>query len=134
MLSRFNEDFFKDLDFWLDVPKGGSVARYPLTDISYDKEIGDVKVEIACAGFGKDDLDIELVGNTLVITGAKEEVQEDKDTEYVQRHISTKSFERKVKLHQDYVGGEVQAEYKDGLLTIKVKRQEQPKQLIEIKG
>jgi len=132
MFTAFNDDFFRDLDTLFDAPNGGTVQRYPLTDISYNKESGDLQVEIACAGFGRDDLDIELVGNTLIITGIKEEV-ENENIEYVQKHISTKSFERKIKLHQDYVGGEVQAEYNDGLLTIKVKRQEQPKQLIEIK-
>jgi HSP20 family protein len=132
VLTKFNEDFFKDLDWLLDTPTGKTPTRYPLTNIGVDKETGVVTVEIACAGFSKDELDIELVGDILVITGTKEETDKVDNTEYYQIHISNQSFERKIRLYKDYIGGDVKAKYKDGLLSITITPKEEPKKLIDI--
>jgi HSP20 family protein len=134
MLQRFNDEFFKDLDWLFDVPSGKEPRRYPLTNLSVDKDTGTVTVEIACAGFGKEDIDVELVGDTLIITGTKEEKEVNENTEYIQKHISNQSFERKIRLHRDYIGGDFKAKYKDGLLTITVSPKEEHKKLIEIEA
>jgi HSP20 family protein len=134
MLSTYRDpfDLFRDFDFLS--PVEGKVRRYPLTNISYDKAGENVKVEIACAGFSAEDIDVELIGDKLVIAGTKEEKEEKEEVEYIQKHISTSSFERKIHLHEDFLNGEVSAEYKDGLLTITVSKAEKPKKLIEIKS
>lgn len=128
-------DFFRDLDWIFDVPAGKEPKRYPLTDISYNDD--SVFIDIAVAGFGPDDIDVELQGDTLVITGTRnkdEKRESEKDgLEYIQRHISTSSFTRKIKLHPDFVGGDIEASYKNGILSIKVSKKEKPKKLIEIK-
>lgn len=128
MLTR---DFFRDLDWLFDVPAGKEVRRYPLTDLSYDKNT--VYVDIAVAGFSPDDIDIELEDNTLVIEGTRTSKENREDVEYIQKHISTSSFVRKVRLHPDFIGGDIEASYKDGILSIKVSKKEKPKRLIEIK-
>lgn len=123
------QDFLKDLDFIFDVPAGKEPKRYPLTDISYNDEA--VFIDIAVAGFGPNDIDIEQEGDTLIITG----IQRTEDVEevvYVQKHISNAEFERKIKLHTDFVDGYIKASYKNGILGIKVSKKEKPKKLIEI--
>jgi len=125
--QRFDE-FMKDIDWAFDLPVGKEVRRFPLTDISHDENT--LYIDIAVAGFGKNDIDIEIEGDTLVISGSQE--QEDTNREYTQRHISVSSFERKIKLNPDFVNGDIQARYNNGLLNIEISRKEKPKQLIEI--
>jgi HSP20 family molecular chaperone IbpA len=124
--------WFKDLDWLLENPKTREVPRYPLTDLMIDKDTDDVVIRVALAGFGKDDIQIEKNGNKLVISGDKKEVDYSEKYDIVRKHISDKSFERIVVLHDKYVDGDVNANFSDGILTIKIKPIEKQKQLIEI--
>ena len=125
------KDFFRDIEWLFDVPAGKEVRRYPLTDLSYDKNT--VYVDIAVAGFGPDDIDIELENDTLIIEASESSKESRDGAEYIQKHISTSPFVRKVRLHPDFIGGDIEASYKDGILSIKVTKKEKPKKLIEIK-
>lgn len=92
------------------------VKRYPLTDISYD-ENKNLYVEIALAGFSRDDITVEHKGDSIVITGvhSKDELV---DVQYVQQHISQRDFERVIKLNPIYRESDVQAGMEDGILSI----------------
>ena len=127
----FFDDFFRDFD-WLVPTSGKEPRRFPLTDIVL-LDNGDIEVDIALAGFSRDDIEIEQVGNTLVISGEVSEKSEKKEKEVIQRHISKSSFERKIRLHDDYVGGDIEASFENGLLKIVVHKNEKDKKLIEIK-
>ena len=69
-------------------------------------------IQLALAGFGKDDVKIELKENLLTISGAVE----DKDIDYIHKGISTKKFNKSFRLHEhvQVVG----AAFQDGLLEI----------------
>lgn len=140
-IERFDEfgflnDWLRDLDWVFEQPKNGKISRYPLTNLAVDKN-GNIIVELALAGFDKDDIDIELIGDTLVITGEiseeKEDQEDQENIEYIQRHISKAKFVRKIRLHKDYLNGDIKAEFDNGLLRIVVSKKEQPRKLIEIK-
>jgi len=70
-------------------------------------------VEIAVAGFGQEDLDIEIKENTLTITGKKEEKDE---REYSYKGISSRKFKRQFVL-AEYVKV-VESTLANGILTI----------------
>ena len=53
-------------------------------------------IEIAVAGFGKQDIEIETKDNTLVITGKIN--TENKDTEYLYKGIADRAFSRSFNL------------------------------------
>ena len=131
VLTKFHEDWAKDIDWMFDSSRT-KPNRYPLTNLYIDDN-EDVIVEIAAAGFDKDNIDIELIGDTLIISGKYEESEEDRSRDYIQKHISTSSFERKIRLHKDYLNGDIEAEFKNGLLKVIIKKKEQPRKLIEIK-
>ena len=57
------------------------------------KEDGHFLIEIAVAGFGKDDVDLTLEKGVLTITGNRPSSSADRD--YAHRGISTRGFERK---------------------------------------
>jgi molecular chaperone IbpA len=46
------------------------------------------------AGFGEDEIDVELKENSLIVKGTKAKKEQDSETEYVHKGISTRGFER----------------------------------------
>jgi molecular chaperone IbpA len=71
-------------------------------------------IEIAVAGFSKNDIEITSEDRDLVVKATKEQ----KDAEYLHKGISTKAFERNFRLadHVQVVG----ADLSDGMLSIEL--------------
>ena len=76
------------------------------------------RIELAVAGFNRDELDITAQQNVLTIAGRKREEEGDN---YIHRGIAARSFERRFGLadHIQVRG----AEMKDGLLAIELVRE-----------
>jgi len=92
-------------------------------------------IEVAVAGFSKDDVEVEYEDNLLTVKTKEVERSEEKDGgEVIHRGISQRSFARSFTISDDVkVNG---AELKDGLLTIsceKIIPEIKKKRLIEIK-
>ena len=87
-------------------------------------------IEMALAGFGKKDIEIEFAEGLLTIQSVKE--KEEKETLY--KGISQRNFTRKFTLADDIVVKGAKLE--NGMLTIKLERivpEEKKPQLIEVK-
>ena len=92
-------------------------------------------IEVAVAGFNKDDVEVEYEDNLLTVKTKEVKRSEEKDgDEVIHRGISQRSFARSFTIADDVkVGGD---ELKDGLLTIACERilpDHKKKRLIEIK-
>jgi molecular chaperone IbpA len=75
----------------------------------------DYLIELAVAGFTRDELNIEVKDRTLVVTGE----HQSKGREYIHRGISTKKFKRTFRLSEHvYVNG---ADLQDGVLSVELK-------------
>src|SRR5438045_665742 len=76
------------------------------------------RIELAVAGFNRDELDITSQQNVLIISGRKKEQEGDN---YIHRGIANRSFERRFALadHIKVTG----ADLKDGLLSIDLVRE-----------
>ena len=75
-------------------------------------------IEVAVAGFSKDDVEVEYEDNLLTVKTKKVDkaVEKDKDGEIIHRGISQRSFSRSLTIADEVkVNG---AELKDGLLLI----------------
>jgi molecular chaperone IbpA len=86
---------------------------------------------MALAGFGKEDIQVEIAENTLSVRSIKEN-SEDEDTQY--RGISFRRFERKFTLADDLVVNNANLE--NGMLYIDIERiipEEKKPRLIEVK-
>lgn len=77
------------------------------------------RITLAVAGFIKDELEIEVVENTLVISGRKED--RENGSVYLYKGIAARHFTRKFEL-ADHVFAQG-ANLSDGLLTIDLKRE-----------
>lgn len=70
-------------------------------------------VEMAVAGFGQDEVDVEIHDGTLVVKGEKKDQAE---VDYLYRGIATRSFTKSIRLNDSIeVRG---AQFKDGILKI----------------
>lgn len=108
-----------------------STQNYPPYNIIHEQD-NKYKIEIALAGFDKNDIQIETKENVLVIR--TKDVSKDDDQEYLHRGISKRHFERKFNLAEDVVVNGASLEH--GLLVIDLERiipEEKKPRLIDIK-
>lgn len=103
------ENFIRDVESLLnDKP----VTTFPPHNIIKTDEHKYI-VELAVAGFSRDEIDIEVQENTLTIKGEKADKSE---LNYLHRGIGTRSFTKSIAISDTIaVKG---AEYKDGILRI----------------
>jgi molecular chaperone IbpA len=88
-------------------------------------------IEMALAGFGKDDIEVEVADGTLSVRSVKEN-SEDDSTQY--RGISYRRFERKFTMADDIIVNDASLE--NGMLTINLERvvpEEKKPRLISVK-
>ena len=105
------ENFIRDVEAILNDTK--PVTNFPPHNII---KLDDNKyvVELAVAGFGKDEIDIQVQENTLTIKGEK--VEGAPNIEYLHRGIGTRSFTKTITIADTiHVKG---AEFKDGILRV----------------
>lgn len=108
-------------------------AWLPAVDVS---ETGDkITVRAEIPGMEAEDIDISMVGDTLVIKGEKKAEKEEKDENYHIVERSYGSFSRSMKLPATVDPDKVDATYKNGVLTIVLPKKEEVKpKAIEIKA
>ena len=88
-------------------------------------------IEMALAGFGKKDIEVEVAEGTLSVRSVKENSEDDST---VYRGISYRKFERKFTLADDLVVNDAKLE--DGMLSIDLERvvpEEKKPRLISVK-
>ncbi len=88
------------------------------TDDSYE-------VEIALAGFEKEDINMELKENCLYIMADKKEEtsSEDTDKKYLMKEISSRSFRRALNLPKKVVENDIECSFKDGTVKCVLKKE-----------
>ena len=127
------DNLFDDFDKMLSF-NSASINHYPPYNIRKVNDT-DYVIELAVAGFGKKDIEVKSVENTLTIKSKdkKEEVL-DKDENILHRGISQRSFTRSFTVAEDVVVKG--ADLKDGLLSVKLERiipDEKKPKIIDIK-
>ena len=111
----------------------GGTSSYPPYNIKQLSE-DNYKIEMAVAGFAKNELRVELHNNQLTIEGSKQANDESGSNGYIYRGIAGRQFRQIFALadHVKVIGSEL----KDGILTVELERdlpeEKKPRQ-IEIK-
>lgn len=107
-------------------------AWMPAVDLVEKDDEFVVKVELP--GVSKDDVKITLHDNVLTIRGEKKEEKVSKDSNYHRLERSYGSFQRSFTLPTSVKQDKVEAEYRDGVLTITLPKAEEAKRKqIEVK-
>lgn len=127
-LDRFFDGFFKDVDL---IP-GSLYALSPKADV--EETDNEYKVYVEIPGVDKKDIKVHLENNTLVIKGEKKQSKEVKENNYLCCERSYGSFQRTFEFPGSVKTDKIDAEYKDGVLTVVVPKSEEAKRKeIEIK-
>lgn len=109
--DRSDVKIFEDLQPQASFPK----VNVSETDTAYN-------VEIAVAGFSKDDVKLELKDNDLIIRAEKKEEMEKEDKNYLRKEISSISFQRVVRFPCEVDAEKAEADYKDGIIVVSVNK------------
>jgi HSP20 family protein len=120
-----NEPFFRTAFL-----PGRAARRYPLTNLYEDKDT--VYLEALAPGIDPATLNLSVVGNTLSIEGEKRRVAGDVKPEAFHRsERATGKFVRHLQLPVEVDENKVHADYKDGLLIVRLPKAEKakPKQI-----
>ena len=126
------DSIFEEFDRMLESSERYN-SNYPPYNIHKVNET-DYKIEIALAGYSKEDIELELKENTLTVRNkAKEKVINEESNEVIHKGIATRQFERSFTISEDIKVKNVAL--KNGLLKIDLKRivpEEKKSRLIEI--
>lgn len=107
------ERFFNDVEKMLDSVELKQTSTFPPHNILKLDENRYV-VELAVAGFAKDEIEVTVDDGNLIIKGSK--IEKNENVQYIHRGIGTRSFTKTLKVADTI---EVQgAEFKDGILRI----------------
>src|SRR5210317_701544 len=102
--------------------------EYPPYDIIKERE-SNYKIELAVAGFKKDELSIQLKDNTLTIKG--ESNSKNSNGDYLHKNIARRSFSKDFTLAENIEVGD--AEFEDGVLgvslTHNIPEEQRPKEI-----
>ena len=129
------DDMFDHFEHMMDDSFfGRSVGNFPPYNIVKTGE-NTYDVELALAGFNKDDIEVEYKENMLTVKSKKQEETKDEDGNVIQhRGISKRMFSKSFTIANDVeVKG---AELKDGLLKVSMERiipEHKKAKLIDIK-
>ncbi|CUH51212.1 Hsp20 family protein [Shimia marina] len=111
---------FDQLANMMDRVLSNDVAQPSYPPYNIEKTANDAyRISLAVAGFGADDLSIEVKENALIVTAKKGD--DAKDKTYLHRGIATRAFERRFHLadHVRVTG----ASHEDGMLHIDLQRE-----------
>lgn len=104
-------------------------AWSPAVDIFDSKDNILVKADIP--GLSKDDIDVTVQGDTLIIRGEKKQEKEVKEKDYARTERFYGNFQRAIRLPAEVDTGKVDAAYKNGVLELVLPKSEKakPKQI-----
>jgi len=83
------------------------------------------EVEVALAGFDKDDISLELKDNCLCVKADKQQEVVEEEKKYLMKEISSRSFRRALNLPQKVLTDEIECSHKDGVITCVLKKEGQ---------
>lgn len=106
---------FSDMDLF---PRTGESVFTPDIEIKETPEALVMKADLP--GMREDDIDIAITGNRLTISGRREEEKRQENEQYYAYERQYGSFSRSFVLTDTYDADNVNAEMKDGVLTVTV--------------
>ena len=113
------DSIFDEFDRMLESTERYS-TNYPPYNIKRVNDT-DYRIEVALAGYDKDDIEVELKDSALTVRNkTKEQTIDEKGNGVIHKGISTRQFERAFTISEDIKVKD--AELKNGLLTIDLER------------
>lgn len=120
----------RELDRWMGRSAFGEGQRigggvYPPVNVLNSPE--DMVVQLEVAGVKRDDLDISITGETLVVKGVKHPSANEEEVRYQRRERGSGEFSRNIVLPDRVEPDCVEARLVDGVLTVRLPKSEAAK-------
>lgn len=109
--------------FWTELPRGSRIVDTPYLNL-YEKD-DNLEIAVLAPGLKVEDLNIQLVDNSLIIEGVKKSDYEDKP--YIRKEREFDAFKKSVRLPYRVDAANIKATMKEGILTIKLAKAEEAK-------
>jgi HSP20 family protein len=120
MSNLFNDDFFPVLNT--------SASSMPAVNIKEDEK--KYTLELAVPGIDKKDLKIDINEDVLTISSESSNEKEENKDGYKRKEFSFASFCRSFYIPENVNRDSIEANYKDGILTVGLPKQEEDKSKI----
>ena len=111
-MNRLFDEFSRDLD----VPGVGLSSDFGFPHIELSESDKDIKVEAELPGLSEGDIELTLKDGALLIRGEKKSAIEDKSRRVTERFYGR--FERSIPLPSEVREDQVNATFKNGVLTV----------------
>jgi HSP20 family protein len=109
----------------------GEETEWPLGRLSPNLDVSEtdqaIEVRLELPGIDPKDVDIQVSGNLLTVSGQRREEREEKGKTWHRTEIRTGSFSRTVTLPNAVKEDAAEARYRDGVLTITLPKTEEAK-------
>ena len=76
------------------------------------------RLEVAVPGLRKEDIDLKIEDETLIISASKEEKTEESKENYTRREFNFNNFERRFELNESIDIENIKADFSEGILSI----------------
>jgi HSP20 family protein len=127
LINEFlNNDWIDNVDTFRNI----SLPKSNITELEKS-----YKIEMMAPGYKKEDFNISIEDNMLVISVEKEEKKDETKDNIVYHEFSVSNFKRSFRLSNNVNNSEIDANYTDGILEIIIPKKEESvvKKLIEVK-
>ncbi len=132
IMQRLQDEMDDMLTRFFGEGRGLQGESLPMVDVS--ETAGEIEVRMDAPGVKPEDIDIQLEGNLLTISGVRREEKEESGRTWHRVERSMGSFSRTVTLPCSVREEQVQANYRDGILAITMpKPEEAHRRKIEVK-
>lgn len=127
--ETFGKDFLKD---FFDFESNPTVP-----DVNVREKQDEYVIELAAPGLEKNDFNVDVQNNVLVISSEKEQKDEDNKDNFLRREFSYSSFQRSFSLPEGVNADDIKAKHENGVLYITIPKKDElkqkPSKKIEIK-
>jgi HSP20 family protein len=117
-MDRLLDSFLRDPFGAMDWPHWGAGKWSPAIDVAEDDKELSIRAELP--GIDPKDLDVTVVGDQLILSGEKRESSESKEKGVYHSETRYGSFRRTVPLPDGVDSEHVDAEYANGVLTLRL--------------
>lgn len=119
-MDRLFDSFFREPFGALDWPLWGQDKWSPAIDVAENDQELTVRAELP--GIDPKELDVTVAGNQLVLSGEKKESSEHEGKDFYRSETRYGSFRRSVPLPEGVDTENVDAQYANGVLTLRLKK------------
>jgi HSP20 family protein len=121
--TNWIEQFFNDFDRGLATP--ASPSYVPAVDVIEHADAYEVRAELP--GVARENINVEVKENRLVLSGKKEAVVKSEEGRY--RYVESRygAFSRSFELPRNVKSDAIEATFKDGALTLRIPKADEAK-------